>query len=78
MEWRDLGGGGGYKDVMAGSFPFRVKAASSQTCGFHKTTLFQTPTRGQYLSHVMQGSMAWVVGGFLGTKYSTPEFERCV
>ena len=44
---------------MAGGFPSSVKVASSQSCVFHKSMLFQRPTTDLYLARVISGWMAW-------------------
>ena len=38
-----------YTDNKAGGFPSRVKGASSQTCVFHKSMLFERPTMNLYV-----------------------------
>jgi len=72
------GGWGGCTDSMAGGFPSRVKVASSQTCAFHKSILFQRPTTNLYLASVMSGWTAWMGGDFPDTKFATPTFDGCV
>ena len=65
---------GPYTDVKTGVFPSHVKDASSQTCVFHKSILFQRPTTDLYLARVMSGWTAWVSGDLPGTKFATPAF----
>ena len=70
--------GGSNTDDKAGGFPSRFKSASSQTCMFYKSMLFQRQTTDLYLARVMSGWITWVGGDSPGTKFATPAFVGCV